>query len=62
VKPLRAVLNIVGLVICPAAAAGTAAFVLLEWLHRWAASHHDQLDRDLTSELRSWFPTPEAAP
>lgn len=60
-RPLRLLLHAVALGVFPAALAGTVVFVALDRVARWVDRNGLQLDRDVDSELTSWFATWEAS-
>jgi hypothetical protein len=53
-------LHVAGLAVFPAALAGTAVYLGLDWVARWVDRNGIQLDRDIASELASWLNPQEA--
>lgn len=60
-RPLRFALNVAGLVLFPAFAAGVITFAAIDRIAHRLARTHDQLDASIIDEADSWF-APQEAP
>lgn len=56
-RPLRFALNVAGLVLFPAFAAGALTFAAIDRIANHLARSHDQLTAGIASETESWLAT-----